>query len=494
MNSYGQNLAKATNTRIVVGAGTQVNITGGIQYTGTTQLTNNGSINLLKNPLNAAGGDHWADSTANVMDPASTGTVSFKSDRQQNVFGPTVFYNLETNGAGIQLLQSNEVRNNLRMNGGLVFFANAFDSIYVSNTSNSAISSTVTFNNSFVHGKLARRCNNTLVYLFPVGKILLPDSLYAPIQILKVNTNPAVYTAAYFPSLPPDAANFMNPPIDHISQLEYWEISSDILSGLDDDARVTLTWRGYSAVGATAATRDSLLVAHYINNTGFRWEPEYDVNLANNVAGTVAGGSVTTNINVGSFIQAHKLFTLGSRSPFNRLPLEQFNWQVNAVNNTSLVQWDVVNDVEIRQYEIERSLSGSLFTPVGSKTALGFTGRGNYQFTDMQPQPGWNFYRIKMMAANNRSYYSDIKKVFIGQELNISVYPNPARENLNIQFSSLPGGGALATITDASGRVILNRRLANNTTTLNTQNWARGIYLLRIQYEGGVFTRRLVKE
>lgn len=491
---FAQNLAKAKDVQVVVGAGTQVNITGGIQFAGTTQLTNNGTISLQKNPLNAVGGEHWADSTANVMTAASTGSVVLQSDRQQNIFGPTVFYNLETNGAGINLMQSNEVKNNLRLNGGLVYFTNATDSIYVSNTANSAISSSVFFNTSFVHGKLARRCNTTLVYLFPTGKIKLTDSLYAPVQVQKVNTNPAVYTVAYFPDLPFDAGNFMNPPIDHISQQEYWEISSNILSGLDDDARVSLTWRPYSVVGASTATRDSLLVAHYINNTGFRWEPEYDVNQANIVAGTSANGSVTTNINVGSFIQAHKLFTLGSRSPFNRLPLEQFNWQVNAVNNTSLVKWDVVNDVEITRYEVERSFSGSLFTPVGSKTAQGYTGSGTYNFTDATPQPGWNYYRIKMVAGNNRSYYSDIKKVYIGEGLNVSVYPNPARNYLNIQFSNLPQGNNLAEITDASGKVIEKRRITATVTSINTEHWARGVYLLRIYNNDKWFTKRFVKE
>jgi hypothetical protein len=488
-----QNLAKAKDVQVVVGAGTQVGITGGIQFTGTSQLTNNGAINIQKNPLNAAGGDHWADSTANVITGTSTGTVSFKSDRQQDIYGPTVFYNLETNGAGIQLLQSNEVKNNLRLNGGLVFFANATDSIYASNTANGAISSTVFFNTSFVHGKLARRCSNTLAYLFPTGKIKLTDSLYAPVQFQKVNSNPAVYTVAYFPTLPPDAANFMNPPIDHISQLEYWEISSNILSGLDDDARLTLSWRGYSAVGAAAATRDSLLVAHYINNTGFRWEPEYDINQANIVLGTVANGSVTTNINVGSFIQAHKLFTLASRSPFNKLPLEYMDWNVQVRNTTARVQWNIINDVDVLRYDIERSLSGNLFTGIGAIAARNDAGTGDYSFTDATPQPGWNFYRIRITGKNNRVYFTDIKKVFIGNGFDVSVYPNPVGNNLQIQFSHLPENAHIY-ITDAAGKQILRKRVTTVLTSLNVSAWPRGIYFLHAEYKGGQFTRKLVKE
>jgi hypothetical protein len=63
----------------------------------------------------------------------------------------------------------------------LVYFQSAADSIYVTNAAIAAITSTSAYAKSWVHGKLSRLTNITgSEYLFPIGKIKSPDSLYAP--------------------------------------------------------------------------------------------------------------------------------------------------------------------------------------------------------------------------------------------------------------------------------------------------------------------------
>lgn len=491
---HAQKIATAKNVQLVSTPGVQLVLKGGIAFSGNTAWKDSGTTTLNANPV--AGLSDWQDSTASGVLVNSYGTTIFNNSvNTTQILGPTTFYNLVTNGSGLNLRQSNEIKNNLQLNSGLVYFSNAADSIYVSNTALAAITSSGSYATSWVHGKLARNTsNNAVVYEFPVGKIRAAiDSLYAPIRIQKVNNNAAIYTTEYFPATPADHLNFMNPPIDHISEQEYWQISSNILGGPDDDARLTLTWRPYSVVGTSPATRDSLLIAHYINNSGFRWEPEYDVNQANIVSGTTSSGFITSNINVGSFIQAHKNFTLGSRSPFNKLPLEYFDWTVSGHNQTAQIQWNIINDADVLHYEIERSLTGALLTKINNTAALHYAGNGAYAVTDAAAQPGWNFYRIKITGKNNRSYYSDIKKVFIGEALAASVYPNPATDLLHIQFSRLPANARLE-ITDAAGRVITRNAITATHTLIRTSTWARGLYLLRVQYDGGGFVQQFVKQ
>lgn len=490
---YAQKIATAKNVQLVSTPGVQLVLKGGMAFSGNTAWKDSGTTTLKADPV--SGLADWQDSTATGVLVNAYGSILFSNHTNtQQIFGPTTFYTLTTDGMGINLRQSNEVKNNLQLNNGLVYFSNAFDSIYISSTALSAITSTGNFATSWVHGKLARNTSNSaLVYVFPVGKIKGSDSLFAPVSLQKGNNNNAVFTTEYFPTTPADHFNFLNPPIDHISEQEYWQISSDKLGGLDDDARLTLTWRPYSVVGTSAATRDSLLVAHYINNSGFRWEPEFDVNQANIVSGTVSSGFITTNIFVTSFIQAHKNFTLGSRSPFNKLPLEYLGWNVTARNNTAAVQWNVINDADVLYYEVERSLTGSLFAQINHTVALNYSGNGAYSVIDVTPQPGWNFYRIKITGRNNRSYYTGIKKVFIGEGFATSVYPNPVSGVLNIQFSKMPVNARME-ITDAAGRLITGKAILGLHTVINTSTWANGLYLLRVQYEGGGFVQRFVKQ
>jgi hypothetical protein len=490
-----QKIVTASGIQLVSTPGIQLAIKGGIEFNENTTWKDSGTTTLLANPV--SGIANWQDNTASgVLVNAKGNTIFNNTVSTQQVIGRTTFYNLQTNGAGINLQQSNEVRNNLQLEKGLVYFTNDTDSIYVSNPSLTSISSTNGFATSWVHGKLARNCtSNASSYLFPTGKIKLTDSLYAPVKLKKVNSNAAIYTVAYFPNTPADANNFLNPPIDHISQLEYWEITSNIVSGLDDDAAVSLSWRGYSAVGVNAATRDSLLVAHYINNSGFRWEPEFDLLQPNIVSGTAGSGFVTTNINVGSFTQAHKNFTLGSRSLFNRLPLEYIEWTVAAQNPGALIRWNIINDREVLKYEVERSNSGSFFNRVGTVSATGYTVSGSYSLHDDILQPGWNYYRIKVTGKNNQYFHTGIRKIYIGAEIAISIYPNPVQQNLFISFSNLPQHCSLL-LYDVRGKLVHRQPVIGNKEVMRIHHLSKGLYELLLVDENGnaITTKQVVKE
>jgi hypothetical protein len=64
----------------------------------------------------------------------------------------------------------------------------------------------------------------------------------------------------------------------------------------------------------------------------------------------------------------------------------------------------------------------------------------------------------------------------------LSVYPNPATNQVNIQIPSTVGADAQISVTDALGRIVMTSVLNNRTTmTFNTSTWANGIYLLNVQ-------------
>lgn len=120
---------------------------------------------------------------------------------------------------------------------------------------------------------------------------------------------------------------------------------------------------------------------------------------------------------------------------------------------------------------------------------------------------GWM--RIKMDAASNQlivlewAYRSDIQEITAGDrgansivetELSdLSVYPNPATENVNISLSSKShvdvriynnlGQEVHAEIIPASSAV----RIQN----INVSDWARGQYIIRLQNSEAIVTRKL---
>lgn len=67
---------------------------------------------------------------------------------------------------------------------------------------------------------------------------------------------------------------------------------------------------------------------------------------------------------------------------------------------------------------------------------------------------------------------------------NISVYPNPVQNELNIQFDLHESKDFLLEIQDVTGRVIMQEIYANvypgDLRTLNTSGFVSGVYFLRV--------------
>jgi uncharacterized delta-60 repeat protein len=73
----------------------------------------------------------------------------------------------------------------------------------------------------------------------------------------------------------------------------------------------------------------------------------------------------------------------------------------------------------------------------------------------------------------------------------ISVFPNPSASLINIASKSVLASIALY---DTQGRVLLYRKENSNTAIVDISGQQRGVYFLKIYYEGGSKTKKVVKE
>jgi uncharacterized delta-60 repeat protein len=76
----------------------------------------------------------------------------------------------------------------------------------------------------------------------------------------------------------------------------------------------------------------------------------------------------------------------------------------------------------------------------------------------------------------------------------ITLFPNPTQEILNIQFSSLQGKYTNATIIDATGRIVLQEKIVIGTgvttSRINVSNLSNGLYSLVIENSSIVFEKK----
>lgn len=82
----------------------------------------------------------------------------------------------------------------------------------------------------------------------------------------------------------------------------------------------------------------------------------------------------------------------------------------------------------------------------------------------------------------------------IGDENSIGnqllLYPNPAKDL--VTFANLPLGETQIKVFDLSGKEVFSKHINSETTTINTTNFANGVYLLRFDHNGDIVHKKLV--
>lgn len=485
------------NVQIVTTAGTKTVIDGGgITFLGTSKWVGTAdSLYIIR--ASATGVEGWLDSTAaGAMDAPSTGHVFYRGSNRQSFYGPfTRFYDFTIrNTGGDTLLSSCEVRNILHLDTGRIYTRSGYgnDSLLVSNPAIAAITSNTAtpYSRSWVSGRLSRTGNvigsatpnPAIYYLFPIGKT---DTLYAPIKLAKVNTNAATWTAEYWYAAPFDRTNIFYPPVDHISDVEYWEVSSNNQFSTDDDAMISLSWRGRSQVSASAAVRDSLLVAQYINRPPFVWDVPGLWATGRAIGPDSLSGFVTSNSPTNNYNFAERRFTLGTFSRFNALPVKLLYFTAIADGSKVRLNWEVANEQETVKYEIEKSLNATSFTKIGTVLARQLT-QSAYVDYDNAPAMGWNYYRLKIFDKTGNFTYSPVRPVKFEKGLEqVRIFPVPATDVLNVMLPSSYVNNATLLLYSIDGKFISNLKPSVNSVKMNVKPLPGGTYVLKIMKANG---------
>lgn len=76
----------------------------------------------------------------------------------------------------------------------------------------------------------------------------------------------------------------------------------------------------------------------------------------------------------------------------------------------------------------------------------------------------------------------------------LQFYPNPVKDHLIIQNSTLQPGESLLYLYDQAGKTVLYQALQEHRNIINMEHFAPGIYFLKIESEGNVKCAKIVKD
>lgn len=177
------------------------------------------------------------------------------------------------------------------------------------------------------------------------------------------------------------------------------------------------------------------------------------------------------------------------------LPLTLISFKGKYENGQVFLNWETASEINNKGFEIERSTDGRNWTTIGFINSKADGGNSsdklNYSFTDNAPISEQNFYRLKQVDFDGKYEYSPVRMVSFDKGNNISIYPNPTKDNFTI--SGLKGNENIK-VYDVSGRLIHQVNAANTSVTVPLDKLSEGVYHISIiSKDGNVSSHKVLK-
>lgn len=186
-------------------------------------------------------------------------------------------------------------------------------------------------------------------------------------------------------------------------------------------------------------------------------------NSAANTTGTDLAGNariVGTAIDMGAY-ESHD-------SP---LPVALISFTGKLQNGIADLQWQTGVELDFGHFELQKGTDGNAFTTVISVNAKG--DNSHYVATVPQTEPT-AYYRLKMVNHSGTSKYSEVISLLQKAKANVSVYPNPAKDYINVKAEQ----AGSAAIYSVSGVLVKVLKLQAGINRIDVSDLASGSYFI----------------
>jgi hypothetical protein len=182
------------------------------------------------------------------------------------------------------------------------------------------------------------------------------------------------------------------------------------------------------------------------------------------------------------------------------LPLKMGEFSASKQAVGIKLNWETLHEQNTAYFDVERSGNGQDFTAIGKVSAKGYSASKElYDFTDVAPLTGTNYYRLKLVDADNRISYSQTIVIKNSNALvNIEIFPNPVSDLLQVQLPAKQNGSANISITDATGKIVFTKPVqlstGNNATSIPVRQLPNGVYQFTLENNGDRQTKTFIKQ
>ncbi len=214
---------------------------------------------------------------------------------------------------------------------------------------------------------------------------------------------------------------------------------------------------------------------------------KYAVNAANPLNGLTVSGDSTLTIRIyfscssssgNRYGMLKDVIFRGLVNSLGTMPITLTSFDGSYNGNSVALNWNTVNEVGVKEFQVERSSNGREYQSIGKVAAAG-PSSAKYSFVDAKPIEGANYYRLKIVDKDGSFSYSKVIVINTKPTSAISVYPNPAGETLTLTHTRAINK-AVVEIYSVDGKRINTYHVQPSAiqSTIDVSELVKGTYML----------------
>lgn len=173
------------------------------------------------------------------------------------------------------------------------------------------------------------------------------------------------------------------------------------------------------------------------------------------------------------------------------LPIVLGDFHAQAQDKRAVLTWTTESEYQNSHFLLERSGDGTHFAPLARVDATNKKTGDRYQWTDADPLPGLNYYRLAQVDLDGSASVAAIRSLrFEGIAPRFAIGPNPvtAGATVTLQVSTAQTWDGIMEIIGSDGKTLYAQSLSYESGThLNnvpTEGLAAGLYRVVLRQQG----------
>ncbi len=176
-------------------------------------------------------------------------------------------------------------------------------------------------------------------------------------------------------------------------------------------------------------------------------------------------------------------YAIGIKKTKNPLPISLLNYSAEKDNNTSLLSWVTVSEINNDHFTLYHSTDGENWLALDEIKGNGNSTEDNtYMYRHHTPNEGINYYKLEQTDFDGTRKELGIRSLIFENEnmATLEVYPNPAHTYVTLKGVSYEE--EILSIVDVFGKMYMPKQYIQSTNgqriTLDLTRFAPGVYVV----------------